>query len=258
MRANQRIDEYAPLGLICGIGGGAIALMGRVTTPRGRSMKIASARHVCRRRVKAVFTLIVVVVFLTGCATQGDQARTEGTLAGAGIGAAVGAGLGYLIGGGQGAGIGAAVGAAVGGTSGYVYADQVAKRHEMLKGKEQDVNARIAFAEAVNSDTRQYNQRLQQQVAELEPKIASLEARVKTQQVTRQELDRQKQALTQRIDDANKQLVAGQNELQELKNFRARQSSSSPKLDAQISALEANLVEMRSHTTSLASQSSRI
>ena len=90
------------------------------------------------------------------------------------------------------------------------------------------MNARIAFAEAVNSDTRQYNQRLQQQVAELEPKIASLEARVKTQQVTRQELDRQKQALTQRIDDANKQLVAGQNELQELKNFRARQSSSVP------------------------------
>ena len=32
-------------------------------------MKIASARHVCRRRVKAVFTLVVVVVFLTGVST---------------------------------------------------------------------------------------------------------------------------------------------------------------------------------------------
>ena len=220
-------------------------------------MKTTSARHVCRLIVSAV-PLLVLVVLLTGCATQGDQARAEGTGIGAGVGAAVGAGLGYLMGGSQGALIGAGVGAVVGGTSGYVYADQVAKRHEMLKGKEHDVDARIAFAEAVNSDTRQYNQRLQKEVADLEPKIATLEARVKTQQVTQQELDRQKQDLARKIADANKQLSAGQQELEGLRNFRARQSSPSPKLDAQISALEANLKEMKVHTASLASQSARI
>src|SRR5215471_7696135 len=117
-------------------------------------MKTTSARHIYRLGVAVV--LLLTLVF-TGCATQEDTARAQGTGIGAGIGAAVGAGLGYALGGAQGALIGAGLGAA----GGYMYADQVAKRHEMLKGKEQDLNTRIAFAEAVNSDTRSYNQRLQ-------------------------------------------------------------------------------------------------
>src|SRR5262249_217910 len=40
--------------------------------------------------------------------------------------------------------------------------------HEMLKGKEQDLNTRIAFAEAINFDTRYYNQRLQKEMTDLE------------------------------------------------------------------------------------------
>jgi hypothetical protein len=220
-------------------------------------MKTDSTPHVSRRRLKAI-ALIISVTLLAGCATQGDQARTEGALGGAGIGAALGAGVGYLVGGGKGAGIGAAVGAALGGTGGYVYADQVANRHEMLRGKEQDVNARVAFAQAINSDTRQYNERLQKDVADLEPRIATLETRVKAQQITRQELDQERQALTKRVDEANKQVAAASDELQGLKTFRAQRSSPSPELDAQIARLEANLAEMRSSTTSLASLRTRL
>ena len=74
--------------------------------------------------------------------------------------------------------------------------------HEMLKGKEQDLNTRIAFAEAINFDTRYYNQRLQKEMTDLEPKITSLEARMKAKQVTKEELDRQKQDLAQPDDSA--------------------------------------------------------
>ena len=61
--------------------------------------------------MKRLIALAVVVLFVTSCATQGDQARTEGTLIGAGLGAAIGAGMGYAIGrSGTSAGIGAAIG----------------------------------------------------------------------------------------------------------------------------------------------------
>src|SRR5215468_7517302 len=99
-------------------------------------MKTTSARHIYRLGVAVV--LLLTLVF-TGCATQEDTARAQGTGIGAGIGAAVGAGLGYALGGAQGALIGAGVGAGLGAAGGYMYADQVAKRHEMLKGKEQDL-----------------------------------------------------------------------------------------------------------------------
>jgi len=193
-------------------------------------MNTTSARHIYRLGVAVV---LLLTLLLTGCATQEDTARAQGTGIGAGIGAAVGAGLGYALGGAQGALIGAGVGAGLGAAGGYMYADQVAKRHEMLKGKEQDLNTRIAFAEAVNSDTRAYNQRLQKEVTDLEPKIASLETRMKAQRVTKEEL-------------------------QDLQSFRAKQSSASPRLDAQIAALEANLEETKAHTAALASQSARI
>ena len=221
-------------------------------------MKTTSVQHTCRGRVKGVLALVLVALLLTSCATQGDQARTEGTLIGAGAGAAVGAGLGYLIGGGRGAAIGAGVGAAVGGASGYVYADRVARRHEALRGRENDLDARITFAQGVNADTRQYNQRLRQEVADLEPKIANLEARMRAQQVTQRELADQRQALSARVNEAKRQLQVAEGELQDLRNFKARQNNSSPALDQQIALLEANLTEMRGQTNELASKSGRI
>ena len=64
--------------------------------------------------MKRLLALAVVVLFVTSCATQGDQARTEGTLIGTGLGAAIGAGMGYAIGrSGTAAGIGAAIGGLV-------------------------------------------------------------------------------------------------------------------------------------------------
>ena len=221
-------------------------------------MKTTSVQHTCRGRVKGVLALVLVALLLTSCATQGDQARTEGTLIGAGAGAAVGAGLGYLIGGGRGAAIGAGVGAAVGGASGYVYADRVARRHEALRGRENDLDARIQFAQGVNADTRQYNERLRREVADVERKVADLEARKRAQQVTQQELTDTRQALNTRVNDARRQLQIAEGELQDLRNFKARQGSASPALDREIAMLETTLNDVRAQTSDLASKSARI
>ena len=209
--------------------------------------------------MKRLLALAVVVLFVTSCATQGDQARTEGTLIGTGLGAAIGAGLGYLIGrDATSAGIGAAIGAFTGGVGGYVYADRIAKRHEELAGKENDLDARVTFARGVNEDTQEYNARLKKEVNELEPKITELAAKKEKQEVTQRELEKEKQLLATRVNDANKQLALGQDELQGLKKFRSEQKKSSKELDDQIKTLETSLAQMKSNTSALASLNQRI
>ena len=205
-------------------------------------METTAARHVTKGSGKRIVALALVVLLLSGCATQGAQARAEGTAAGAGIGAV----------------IGAAIGAALGGAGGYVYADRIAKRHAALAGKEQDLDAQVAFARGINEDTEQYNRRLQKEVADLEPKIANLEARTKRQQVTQGELTKQRQALGTKVDDANKQLALAEDQLQGLKKFRDERPNASRDLDEQIRTLEAHLAQMRSNTTALASLNQRI
>ena len=209
--------------------------------------------------MKRFITIAVVVLFFSSCATQSEQARTEGTLAGAGVGAVVGAGLGYLIGrDATSAGIGAAIGAFTGGVGGYVYADRIAKRHEELAGKENDLDARVTFARGVNEDTQEYNARLKKEVNELEPKITELAAKKEKQEVTQSELEKEKQRLATRVNDANKQLALGQDELQGLKKFRSEQKKSSKELDQEIKTLEQSLAQMKSNTSALASLNQRI
>jgi len=209
--------------------------------------------------MKRFITIAVVVLIFSSCATQSDQARTEGTLAGAGIGAVVGAGVGYLIGrDAASAGIGAAIGALAGGAGGYVYADRIAKRHEGLAGKENDLDARITFARGVNEDTQEYNARLQKEVDELEPKITELAAKKTNQEVTQRELEKEKQLMATRVKEANKQLALGQDELQGLKKFRSEQKKSSKELDQEIKTLEQSLAQMKSSTSALASLNQRI
>jgi hypothetical protein len=224
-----------------------------------RSRTATSNVRIVDVRAKNLCALAILIAFLTSCATQGDTARTEGTVGGAAVGAAVGAGLGYLIGrNAAGAGIGAAVGAAIGGGAGYAYADSVAKRHEALAGKERDVDARIAFARGINEDTQQYNVRLAREVADREQRIARLQTATQNQETAQRELAKEKQALSARVTDANNQLAVAQQELVNLKQFRATQASSSKALDDQIVLLEANLAEMKSNTTALASMNARI
>ena len=217
--------------------------------------------------MKRLGALAAILLFVASCATQGDQARTEGTLAGAGIGAALGAGLGYLIGGsGTSAGIGAAVGALAGGVGGYAYADRVAKRHEELAGKENDLDARLVFARGINEDTLEYNRRLKKEVNALEPEINQLAEKKRTQEITAEELKEQKLALENRVEEANKQLALGQEQLQDLKKFRSGRTKTakgpdqkkSKELDAEIETLEKRLAELKSNTSALASLNQRI
>jgi uncharacterized protein YcfJ len=209
--------------------------------------------------MKRLITLAFILLFLTSCATQREQARTEGTLAGAGLGAIVGGGVGYLIGGSAtSAGIGAALGALVGGTGGYVYADRIAKRQEELAGKEDNLDARIAFARGVNDDTQDYNRKLASDVKTLSSDVDKLAAQNKKQQAQNQQLLAKKEQLEEKVKDANAQLTVADTQLTDLKSFRSSQPRPSKDLDAEIKKLETSLAQLKSNTSALAALNQRI
>lgn len=188
-----------------------------------------------------------------GCATQSEQARTEGGLWGGAITGLLAGGACALAGGNAGtcAAIGVA-GAAVGAYAGVSYADQVDKRRQELAGKENDVNARIAFAQGVSQDTQSYNQNLSQNIAASEQDITGLQARIKSGEANQQELRDKRSALIAQKGDADKQLTVAERQLADLKQFQSGRQAPSPPLDREIAALEEQVEQLQGNTKKLA------
>jgi hypothetical protein len=207
--------------------------------------------------MKRTVALVIIVALLAGCATTEQQTRTEGTAAGAGIGALIGAGIGALAGGGKGAAIGAGVGAVVGGVAGYSYANSIVKRRQLLQGKENDLDARISYAQAVNKDTQDYNARLEQQVAATRDKIDDLEAKVRRNEISQSALKREKNSLSKELSEARDNQALIQKELADLNEFRSNHEQSS-QLDAEIDRLEMSLSRVKKNTNALAALNQRI
>jgi hypothetical protein len=205
--------------------------------------------------MRHIRTLIIILLLATGCATQSQQAKTEGTAVGAGIGALLGGLIGKAAGGDTDDALrGAAIGALVGGLIGYGYAARVDSHRKELAGKENDLDARIKFARDVNRETEGYNRRL-------EAELDQVSAKIEKKQLTRQELAKEKRALTSDAREANKQLALAQKDLRDMKAFRRRQieqGQRSEELDRQIAKMEENLTDMKKYTSALASLSQRI
>ncbi|MCU0588666.1 MAG: YMGG-like glycine zipper-containing protein [Syntrophobacteraceae bacterium] len=208
--------------------------------------------------MKKLVVLALVLCLVPACATESQQAKTEGTLGGAAIGAALGAGIGALVGGGRGAAIGAGVGAGVGALAGYSYANNVVERRKALAGRENDLDARIQYARGVNEDARAYNQSLEQEIQTAELEINKLKAQSQQQQATRQALARKKQDLNKKVQEANESLALTQRELDDLRTFRSQQTQRSAQLDAEIKSLEKTEAQLRENASRLASLNQRI
>lgn len=209
--------------------------------------------------MKRIIALAVVVLFVTGCATQDQQAKTEGTAVGALGGALLGAAIGGLAtGSARGAAIGAGVGALTGGVAGFVYANNIVKRREELAGKENDLDAQIKFARGVNEDTQKYNRKLASDVTTFKSDIDRLVAQNKKEQVQNEELLAKKQQLNEKVKTVQNDLASAEEQLQELKSFRSRQTNPSKELDMEIKKLEGSLAQLKSNTSSLAALNQRI
>lgn len=207
--------------------------------------------------MKRLMTIALIIFLVTGCATEGDQAKTEGTAGGAAIGAAVGGILGRILGGdAKSTAIGAGIGAALGGAVGYSYADSIARRHQQLAGREDDLDAQIQFAMGVNQDTQEYNQRLEREITNLKPEMDNVVARIHRNDITQGQLEQERQKLDTKVTAADKQLTLAQRELNNLRSFQRTQTSN--ELDQQIADLGAKVATLERNTQALASQRQRI
>lgn len=201
---------------------------------------------------------VALMIAMTGCATESQQAKTESTVTGTAIGAIAGGIIGGLLGGKRGAVIGAATGGVIGGVAGYSYGDKIAQRHQELEGKENDLNARINFARGVNQDTEEYNQKLRQEIASTKQGVDALAAQIKRQQVTQQQLYTAREQLNAKVNNAQQQLTVAQTELHNLQVFKSKQPQQSAELNTEISRLQTNLAQLKSNTNTLAALSQRI
>lgn len=215
--------------------------------------------------------LFLMGSLVTGCATTKDQVMLEGCGTGALVGTAGGAAAGAAIGAAagdknkhkQGAATGAAIGAGVGLIAGLfagcTYADSLNKRYDQLRGKESDLNAQIQFAQGVNKDSIEYNNKLRAQVNANEENVAELAAKKTRNEATQSELEKERTTLTKTIQQAEQTSTNLQGAIAELKQFRSqRPAGSTANLDGEIAGLESQLAQLRGATQSLAAQRQRI
>jgi chromosome segregation ATPase len=146
---------------------------------------------------------------------------------------------------------------AIAGTIGYQYGKRLEERRKVLQGKEQDLCARLQYARALNSDTEEFNEGLQKEVAQLTQQTDKLVPKVREGKVSQQELSNSKKAINERIEVTKQNVARAENELQDLKQFRTT-AAPSAELDAEITKLQGLLARAQGNTAALAAQGQRL
>jgi hypothetical protein len=209
--------------------------------------------------MKKLLIIIVCTVLLSACATQGQQAKTEGATGGAALGALTGALIGGLAGGNwQSAAIGAGAGAVAGGVGGYFYADNIVKSNQELQAQEVSVDDQIRIAKDINSQLQAGNQDTGKKLAQFNQDITLLNSQNKGQASKQKKLAATKQKINEERINVQKNLDAAKTSLSELEKKRTTNSSQSADLDAQVLQLKTTYSELQQKSNALASLSQRI
>ena len=212
---------------------------------------------------KVKVLILIMALTLSGCAGMSDSNRTraEGAGVGAAAGTAIGALLGQIIGGDTGSTlVGAAIGGAIGGAAGLAYGDHVAKQKEKYASQEDWLDACIASAEKVNSETRTYNEKLAADLKSLKKEVADLNKGYKKKKVEKSALVAKKKAIDDRLAESNKQLEVARFELENQEaaakdDGNAGSTAKEQALNKEIAQLKQSISELEQKTTTLASLS---
>lgn len=193
--------------------------------------------------------LIACLLLFTACSGMSQEKKAAGE--GATIGAAVGALIGQVFGKDTESTVtGAVIGAAIGGAIGYGLAAHLNREKAKLEGRENDLDARIEYAQAVNDETSHYNQKLIADLEKIEDEVAA--GRLKKAQLAQ---------INEKVMNDKARLDS---ELAELQAFRrslsAENTSTSKvsKLDLQIRTLEEQLAGLETNIEKLAGISQRV
>ncbi len=209
--------------------------------------------------MKKWVSIMLVFVFIAGCAGMTDRQKTVSEGAGAAGGALLGAIVGQLIGKDtKGTLIGAAIGAAVGGGLGTAYGNHVAGKKAEYASQEAYLNACIASAQQVNEETRQYNVSLKDEINGLDKEVNKLLAQYKSKKAGKARVEKEQQKVQAKLSEAQAKLKTVQDEVEIQKQVLASERGKSKaelaeSLDKEIALLEPSAKELDKQTQALAS-----
>ena len=196
-----------------------------------------------------VAIVMACLLLVTACSSMSQEQKSAGE--GAAIGAAVGALIGQVLGKDTESTVkGALIGGVIGGAIGYGLAARLNKEKAKLKGHEDDLDARIAYAQAVNDETSTYNQKLTADLEKIESEVAA--GRVKKAQLAQ---------VNEKVKSDKTRLDSELAELQAFRRNLAAKNTSPSKvsqLDRQIKTLEEQLAGLETNIERLASISQRV
>ncbi len=155
---------------------------------------------------KCLMAAGIFLALLAGCATPGapggdaSQTRAEGAVAGALIGALLGNAAGNNR-------QGTVVGAAIGGLLGAVAGDKVATKKAEYAQREDQLLAAAAEARQVAQQTKEYNERLRKDIAQLEKTEQRLRNETMTAQARQQAVTANREKIASLLQQTDRNLV---------------------------------------------------
>jgi DNA repair exonuclease SbcCD ATPase subunit len=132
------------------------------------------------------------------------------------------------------------------------YQNQLCEERKKLKGHEKDLDARLVYAKNVNEKTKEYNQHIKTEVADIEEQIDKAQG----DKDKLEKLNKQLTNLNEKIETDKVELVTHLDELQDYRKTISVKKESKEKvdeLDAQIEELETELAMMDKEMERMAS-----
>jgi uncharacterized protein YhaN len=205
---------------------------------------------------KKWISLIIIIVFFTGCATTSQMSDKDKTVSqGAGIGAAAGAALGALFG--QLAGrdtkstmLGAIIGGTIGAIAGGTYGEHVVYKKSQYASREDYLDACIASANQVNRQASQFNYALANEIRTLDRESRQILAKYQQQQVKTAALTNKKNQIDKKASEIQEQLQRALAEIALQKEVLAREKGKPTQQSAaHLATLDQKVKELE-HTVS--------
>jgi uncharacterized protein YcfJ len=162
-----------------------------------------------------------------GSTSDDDQKATKFQATAAG--AALGALTGFLTGGDAKS---ALIGAAVGGGAGYFVGNEVAKRKQSYKNREELIAQESQRASETLANTRQINASLRKDIQAYESETKKLQANIAKGKARKESLGEQKQKVEKRRKDTDEALTAVSKELEISEQLYQETKTESDKSDA--------------------------
>jgi len=214
---------------------------------------------------KKLVSLLIVLIFMAGCAGTSDKTKTQNQ--GAGIGAAGGAAVGAIIG--QLIGrdtkstvIGAAIGGLAGAVGGGLYANHVVNQKDKYASEETYLNDCIASADKVNTETQQYNDTLRSEMQSLDDEANKMVAQYNLKEIKKTDLLAKQKEIDTRHSEAETKLKRALAEIALQKEARKQLTSASQaqleQMDNQIKELEKTVDELNGQAQALAAISQNL